>query len=100
MFWSTARRITCSRRVDHVPVRRLFDAGMEAGIRHQWLDGVEPVVRTATTPKSIRLQWPDGTVVVVGFESKECRRASCRSSFSIELPTVNAVYTVHILNAQ
>jgi hypothetical protein len=27
-------------------------------------------VRTAKSPKSIRLQWPDGTLVVVGFTPK------------------------------
>jgi hypothetical protein len=27
-------------------------------------------VRTSTAPKSIRLQWPDGSIVVVGFLAK------------------------------
>lgn len=53
-----------------VPVKVLFDAWADAAARRRWLDGVAPVVRTATRPKSMRLQWPDGTLVVVGFTAK------------------------------
>jgi hypothetical protein len=53
-----------------VPVNTLFEAWAENAMRRQWLDTVEVGVRTATRPKSIRLQWPDGTIVVVGFTPK------------------------------
>jgi hypothetical protein len=53
----------------NVPVTALFDAWADAATRRRWLR-VETVVRTATAPKSMRLQWPDGTVVVAGFTSK------------------------------
>jgi hypothetical protein len=53
-----------------VPVRALFDAWSDAATRRRWLDGVNAIVRTARAPKSMRLQWPDGTVVVVGFLPK------------------------------
>jgi len=57
-------------RTFNVPVKALFDAWADAPTRRRWLDGVEPVVRTATAPKSIRLQWPDGTIVVGWFLAK------------------------------
>jgi hypothetical protein len=57
-------------RTSRLPVTTLFDAWASPATRRRWLDGVEPVVRTATSPKSIRLQWPDGTIVVVGFMAK------------------------------
>jgi hypothetical protein len=57
-------------RTFNVPVKALFDAWADDAMRRRWLDGVKAVVRTATGSKSIRLQWPDGTLVVVGFIAK------------------------------
>jgi hypothetical protein len=54
----------------NVPIDALFRAWVDDGVRHRWLDGVKTSVRTATAPKSLRLQWPDGTIVVVGFMAK------------------------------
>jgi hypothetical protein len=59
-----------------VPVDTLFDAWADGARRRRWLDGVDPKVRTATKPKSMRLQWPDGTVVVVGFTAKGAAKSS------------------------
>jgi len=53
-----------------VPVKTLFGAWATAATRRRWLDDVEPVVRAATAPKSIRLQWPDGTIVAGWFLAK------------------------------
>jgi hypothetical protein len=53
-----------------VPVTRLFDAWADASTRRRWLDGVDLAVRTATRPKSMRLQWPDGTIVTAWFLAK------------------------------
>jgi hypothetical protein len=53
-----------------VPVTTLYDAWVDEKRRRRWLDGVQADVRTATRPKSVRLQWPDGTIVVVGFIAK------------------------------
>ena len=53
-----------------VPVKTLFQAWADDRTRRQWLNGVEATVRTATAPKSIRLQWPDGTIIVAGFIAK------------------------------
>ena len=57
-------------RTFNVPVNTLFDAWADDAARRRWLDGVEAVVRTARAPKSMRLQWPDGTIVAVGFTAK------------------------------
>ena len=53
-----------------VPVGTLFDAWADEATRKTWLDGVKAGVRKATKPKTLRLQWPDGTIVVAGFTSK------------------------------
>ena len=57
-------------RTYNVPVSTLFQAWADPARRRRWLseDGVK--VRTATEPKSIRLSWNDGTVVVAGFMPK------------------------------
>jgi hypothetical protein len=60
----------------NVPVNVLFDAWAEAGTRRRWLTGVKPVVRTATAPKSMRLQWPDGTLVIAWFMPKGAAKSS------------------------
>jgi hypothetical protein len=53
-----------------VPVSRLYRAWRDARTRGRWLPDVKPVIRTATAPKSMRLTWPDGTSVLVGFAAK------------------------------
>lgn len=57
-------------RTFNVPVKTLFEAWADNARRRRWLDRGDIAVRTATAPKSIRLQWPDGTIVVVGFVPK------------------------------
>jgi hypothetical protein len=59
-----------------VPVKRLFDTCADADVRRRWLTGVTGVkLRTATSPKSVRLGWPDGSIVVLGFESKSASKS-------------------------
>jgi hypothetical protein len=53
-----------------VPVTKLFDAWAKAPVRRRWLDGADVKVRTATSPKSMRLDWADGGIVAVWFQSK------------------------------
>jgi uncharacterized protein YndB with AHSA1/START domain len=53
-----------------VPVDRLFRAFHDSRARKRWLTGSTPTVRSATPAKSLRLAWPDGTTVVVGFAGK------------------------------
>jgi hypothetical protein len=57
-------------RTYNVPVTRLFEAWADAPTRKRWLNGASVKVRTATAPKSIRLGWDDGSIVVAGFMSK------------------------------
>jgi hypothetical protein len=58
-----------------VDVDTLFDAWAKTATRRRWLDA-DVVVRTATRPKSIRLQWPDGTIVVAGFTPKSDEKST------------------------
>ena|SRR2546421_4450955 len=53
-----------------VPVKVLFNAWANGAARRRWLENVDAVVRTKTASKSMRLRWPDGTLVVVGFMAK------------------------------
>jgi len=53
-----------------VPVALLFEAWASDATRRVWLDGLDTRVRTATASKSMRLQWPDGTIVAVWFSAK------------------------------
>lgn len=57
-------------RTYNVPVQALFEAWRNDAARRRWLDGVNATVRTATPPKWLRLQWPDGAIVAVGFTAK------------------------------
>lgn len=51
-----------SKTFSHAPAV-VFRAWSDAATRRKWL-GVEAGVRTATAPKTIRLTWPDGTIVI------------------------------------
>jgi hypothetical protein len=77
-------------RTFNVPVTTLFDAWASAAKRRRWLDGVAVRVRTATRPKTIRLQWPDGTTVIVGFIAKGTAK-SVASLVHTKLPDKTAL---------
>ena len=53
-----------------VPVKVLYDAWANEATRRAWLGRNDVTVRTATSPRGMRLQWPDGTVVIVAFSPK------------------------------
>ena len=53
-----------------VSVETLYEAWADGRRRKRWLDETGVKVRTATAPKSLRLQMPDGAIVAVGFSSK------------------------------
>jgi hypothetical protein len=53
-----------------VPLGRLYEAFSNSRTRARWLPNVDLAVRTATRGKSMRITWPDKTLVVVGFERK------------------------------
>ena len=53
-----------------VPVSTLFEAWADDKTRKRWLDGATVKIRTATAPKSMRLDWTDGSIIAVGFMSK------------------------------
>jgi uncharacterized protein YndB with AHSA1/START domain len=52
------------------PAATVFDAWADPAIRRRWLNESGVKVRTATAPKSMRLGWPDGTIVAVWFTAK------------------------------
>jgi hypothetical protein len=57
-------------RTFNVPVTTLFDAWSNPAVRRSWLDGETVKVRTATAPKSMRLDWSGGGIIAVGFMPK------------------------------
>jgi hypothetical protein len=67
--------MTISRTFD-VPVATLFDAWANPATRRRWLGETGVKVRTATAPKTMRLGWPDGAIVAVGFTSKGPAKSS------------------------
>jgi hypothetical protein len=63
-------------RTFNVPVAVLFDAWADARTRRRWLDGAKVSVRTATSPKSMRLDWNDRSIIAVGFAAKGKAKSS------------------------
>ena len=63
-------------RTFNVPVTTLFDAWADPAVRRRWLDGEGGKVRTATAPKSMRLDWADGGIIAVGFMAKGKSKSS------------------------
>jgi hypothetical protein len=59
-----------------VPVATLYDSWADAAIRRRWLDTADVKVRGATSKKSMRLGWPDGTLVTLWFTAKGSERSS------------------------
>ena len=59
-----------------VPVKTLFEAWADPGIRTRWLKETDVKVRTANAPKTMRLGWGDGTIVAVGFTAKGKSKSS------------------------
>ena len=57
-------------RTYNVPVKELYAAWADAKMRKRWLDGASLKVRTATAPKSMRLDWPEGGIIAVWFTAK------------------------------
>jgi hypothetical protein len=53
-----------------VPLNRLYRAFEDPKLRARWLPGIDLTVRTATRDKSMRITWPDGTSVEIGFVAK------------------------------
>jgi hypothetical protein len=63
-------------RTFNVPVATLFEAWSDPAQRRRWLDEPDLKVRTATAPKSMRLGWPDGTIVAVWFTAKGASKSA------------------------
>ena len=66
-----------------VSVDRLFMAWNDGRMRRRWLNGATTKVRTATAPKSLRLDWANGEhrgIIAVGFTAK----GSAKSAVALE----------------
>ena len=63
-------------RTFNVPVTTLFNAWADANARRRWLNGENVKVRTATSPKSMRLDWTDRSIIAVGFAAKGKSKSS------------------------
>jgi hypothetical protein len=63
-------------RTFNVPVATLFDAWANTGVRKRWMNGDSVKLRTATAPKSMRLDWGEGGIIAVGFYSKGASKSS------------------------
>ena len=63
-----------------VPLTRLFRAFHDPRQRVRWLPDVKLTVRSATPEKYMRISWPDGTSVAVGFLAK----GSAKSQVAIQ----------------
>lgn len=53
-----------------LPLGRLYRAFSQKAARERWLPGVALTIRSARPEKYMRMNWPDGTSVEVGFASK------------------------------
>jgi len=60
---------TSKSRTFDADVARVYDAFADTRTRKRWLDE-DVTIRSATAHKRMRLAWPDGTSVVVGFVAK------------------------------
>jgi hypothetical protein len=68
-------------RTFNVSVQTLYDAWADTRTRKRWLDS-EIRIRTATSPRSMRIAWSDGTIIAVGFYSK----GEGKSSVAVQHP--------------
>jgi uncharacterized protein YndB with AHSA1/START domain len=59
-----------------VTVDALYRAFANARTRARWLPGVKIKIRTAIANKSMRVTWPDGTDLLLGFTAKGTGKAA------------------------
>jgi len=59
-----------------VAVDRLFHAWADDATRRRWIGESKATVRTASAPKSLRLQWPDGSIIAVWLTAKGAAKSA------------------------
>jgi uncharacterized protein YndB with AHSA1/START domain len=72
------------------PIAELYAAWVDEAKQREWLGVPLPEVRTATTERSLRLTWHDGSWVIVGFEAKGTDKSLVSVSHE-KLPNARAV---------
>jgi uncharacterized protein YndB with AHSA1/START domain len=63
-------------RTFNAPAAAVFDAFADESVRSRWLPGVSLTVRKATSPKSVRITWDDGSSVQVWLTAKGAGKCS------------------------
>lgn len=69
-------------RTFNVPVDELFDAWADSSTRKRWLGDAKVKIRTASKPRSIRMDWNGNAIVAIGFTAK----GSAKSSVAVQHP--------------
>ena len=59
-----------------VPIARLYRAFSVKRTRNRWLPGIDLTVRKATTEKSMRITWEDGSSVEMYFSAKSATKST------------------------
>lgn len=77
-------------RTYNVSVKALFEGWADAAVRTRWLAEPNARVRSSTAPKAMRIVWPDGSVVLVGFMAKGDNKSSVAVAHT-KLPDRDAV---------
>ena len=63
-------------RTFNVPVGVLFDAWADPGTLRKWLGDARVKVRTATKPRTMRIDWNGNSIIAIGFTSKGPSKSS------------------------
>lgn len=72
-----------------VPLPRLYRAWSDSKLRAKWLQG-DLTIRSATPQKYMRVSWPDGSLVILGFLKKGAAKSSVAVQHT-KLPDRSAV---------
>ncbi len=83
-------------RTYNVAVTTLFETWADPSLRRRWLGEPGVKVRTAKPAKTMRLGWPDGTIVVIGFTPKGKSKSQVALAHT-KLPDPEAVKRVKLL---
>jgi hypothetical protein len=83
-------------RTFNVPVDVLFDAWTDAATRKKWLNVAGVKVRTATKPKSMRIDFPGAGILSLNFAAK----GATKSSVAIEQPKLPSKESVVVMKAE
>jgi hypothetical protein len=73
----------------NVPLGMAFLLFADDAMRKRWLKGIDPPSTKATDNKSVRITWPDGSIVLISFHAK-ARNKTQVTAHQTGLPTAKA----------